>query len=353
MYLPEEPGFSALYRMDTDTNHRRASMEYRYTLNTLLGLQRVRAQGIELPWDLNAIYTRYIRDIDQPYVNPANAGMSKWVAHELGRTVPDSVENRVNNYLRDSKNWDRWEAQDVGWMILGLTASPLESDLEKASHLVQFVRDWMVELSTGLFRYRARGFRRDVASFGGIVYLTYAMLRYGRVTDDQETVDVGIRACRKLLEIQGPQGQWPWMINVRRGIVADWYQVYAVHQDSMAALFLTEALAVGCDEGRDAIVKGFKWVFGNNELNHNMVSPKHGMIERSLVRKGRFERARRLARLLLSLHTGYCDPVTKRLQILPECRSYHLGWMLYVFSGRSDFDEIINHPAFNNSNEGE
>ncbi len=84
-----------------------------------------------------------------------------------------------------------------------------------------------------------------------------------------------------------------------------------------------------------------------------MVSPKHGMIERSLVRKGRFERARRLARMLLTLHTGYCDPVTKRLQILPECRSYHLGWMLYVFSGCSDFDEIINHPAFNNSNEGE
>lgn len=148
-----------------------------------------------------------------------------------------------------------------------------------------------VEPSAGLFHYQAQGFRTDVASFGGMTYVTYDMLRFGRVADDREAVEVGMRACRQLMELQGPHGQWPWIINVGRGTGADWYQVYSVHQDSMAALFLTEALAAGCHEARDAIVNGFQWVFGENELNRNMVSLRHGMVERSLVRKGRFKKS--------------------------------------------------------------
>ena len=63
---------------------------------------------------------------------------------------------------------------------------------------------------------------------------------------------------------------------------------------------------------------------------------------------GRWEKATRLGRMLRSMYMGYCDSfaTAEQLRINPECRSYHLGWMLYAFAGRTDFNAIVNHPNF-------
>lgn len=348
MYLPQEPGFSASFHMDTQQNIRGGADEYRYTLNALLGLNRVLKQGVALPWNLEKIYARYVRDIAQPYVNPANAGMALWVAAELGIEVPTSVDDRIGRYLNDQAAWPTWDAQDFGWLILSLTAASSPRDMERAAKLVRFVLERLLEEKTGLFRFCPEGFRRSQASFGGLTYMTFAMLRYGRAAADKTAAAAGLAACRTLIELQGPQGQWPWMINVRTGTVSDWYQVYSVHQDSMAALFLTEALALGCEPARQAIVRGFDWVFGANEMGRSMIARRHSMIYRSVLRRGRLERANRLMRMLRSEYIGARDRILPAdlLRVNPECRSYHLGWMLYVFSGRSDFDGIINHGDF-------
>ncbi len=32
--------------------------------------------------------------------------------------------------------------------------------------------------------------------------------------------------------------------------------------------------------------------------------------------------------------------------IVPECRSYHLGWIVWSFGGRDDFRELTHHARF-------
>ncbi|MBM3334231.1 hypothetical protein FJY63_06180, partial [Candidatus Sumerlaeota bacterium] len=333
---------------DTGTLVRNAANEYRYSLNSLLGLNKVRKQGVDLPWNLEGIYARYVRDVGRPYVNPANAAMTMWVAAELGIPLPAPVNDRVAKYLENPQTWRTWEAQAFGWMILSLVASATPNDLERAAKLVRFVLERLRDERTGLFRYCSNGFRKNQASFGGMAYLTWALLRYGRRVGERAALDAGLAACRSLIELQGPQGQWPWMINVRSATVSDWYQVYSVHQDAMAPLFLLEALDLGCPEAREAIMRGFNWIVGENEMGQNMVCNRHSMIYRSVIRKGRFEKAARFVRMLRSDYLRYRDRIAsaEHLRINPECRSYHLGWMLYAFSDRSDFGEITNHEAF-------
>jgi hypothetical protein len=75
------------------------------------------------------------------------------------------------------------------------------------------------------------------------------------------------RACtRKLIKLQGPQGEWPWFFDAEQGRVLDFYEVYSVHQYGMAPAFLECAEHHDVQEARDALIKGFKWVLGDNQL---------------------------------------------------------------------------------------
>ena len=48
--------------------------------------------------------------------------------------------------------------------------------------------------------------------------------------------------------------------------VLDFYEVYSVHQYGMAPAFLECAERHGVPKARDALIKGFKWVLGDNQL---------------------------------------------------------------------------------------
>jgi hypothetical protein len=349
MSLPAGEGFAGAYRIDSEQNLRNPAGELRYTLNTLLGLKRIRDLGVAFPWDLEEICSRFFGLVDEPYVDPANTGMMLWVGGDLGLNLPDSVLKKVRKFRDEPDSWASWTAQDFGWMISGLVAQGNKDSIVMAGELATYVIERLYVERTGLFRYSASGMRRNLSSFGGVCYLTLAMLQYGRVGHAPRFEEAGLTAVAKLLELQGPMGQWPWMINVASGKVADWYQVYSVHQDSMAPLFLTYALDhFGFDDAREGITKSFGWVLGNNETGQSMISPKHAMIFRSLVRRAKFEKPDRLLRMMRSRIFGYSDStlVGTRVLVNRECRSYHLGWILYVFAGRTDFEEITNHEDF-------
>ena len=66
----------------------------------------------------------------------------------------------------------------------------------------------------------------------------------------------------------------------------DFYEIYSVHQCGMAPAFLEHAERHGVSEARSAIIKGFNWVLGQNQLNIPMLVPSVHMTIRSQVRKG-------------------------------------------------------------------
>ena len=61
------------------------------------------------------------------------------------------------------------------------------------------------------------------------------------------------------------------------GTVVDFYEVYSVHQYGMAPAFLRFAERLGVPEARDALTKGFRWVFGENQMHRSMLIPATGL----------------------------------------------------------------------------
>ena len=84
--------------------------------------------------------------------------------------------------------------------------------------------------------------------------------------DDRSAAQLFEEGVARTLSIQGPRGEWPWLIRTSSGVVVDPYPVFSVHQDSMAMLFLLPANDRGIARAAEAIPKSLAWCFGANEL---------------------------------------------------------------------------------------
>jgi hypothetical protein len=190
-----------------------------------------------------------------------------------------------------------------------------------------------VDAETGLPRHTNRRYRRNVVSFGSLVYFLRALHEAAAALGDEQAQAMFDRAVTRVLGFQGPRGEWPWMIDCRRGRPFDFYPVFAVHQDSMAMLFLHPALDRGLEGVREAIDRSVAWDFGDNELETPMfVERPLFFAYRSIERTERAPQLRRYARSLAPPRVAAPDAVTVRVNA--ECRSYHLGWILFAWAGR-------------------
>jgi hypothetical protein len=113
---------------------------------------------------------------------------------------------------------------------------------------------------------------------------------YSRIFGDGHAKTVFGEAVTKTMALQGPEGEWPWFLDVDQARVLDWYPIYSVHQASMAMLFLLPALDMGITEARASIAKSYSWLFGCNQLGIEMLRPHPFFIYRSIRRSERFER---------------------------------------------------------------
>ena len=101
-------------------------------------------------------------------------------------------------------------------------------------------------------------------------------------------------------------------------------------------LFLHPALDGGLPVS-DAIEKSLAWVMGRNELSTPMIHDRPFAAYRSVERIERLPRARRYLRSASRSVSGAAGRSAegRGVRINTECRSYHLGWILYVWSGRA------------------
>ena len=123
----------------------------------------------------------------------------------------------------------------------------------------------------------------------------------------------------------------------------DVYEVYSVHQHGMAPAILHLSETHGVADARAALIKGFLWIFGNNEMSVSMLRPDLCMIVRSQARRfAQGSRAARLARAASGALTGRsAQPAGGQALVLTqEMRSYELGWLLWSFAGRDDYPEL-------------
>jgi hypothetical protein len=350
-WLPSEGRWSHIYHLDgrDQPNESVPESDVFYTLNVLLGMSRI--DRLPEAIDVKAIFRRNVVQLLELPVPKYAFGMAMWTAAELGEAIPASVVTYIRSMLADKRNWLTFSAQDLGMILIGVTA---QAKLQRvpwtplAAALFDFLNKHYY-CRSALFFDSPRGPRRRFASFATQTYLTLACYTYGEFANHRGAIELANSTTRRLIELQGPNGEWPWFFDVPNGTVIDFYEVYAVHQYGMAPAFLQFAERLGVPEARTALSKGFRWVFGENQMHRSMLLPATGLSIRSQVRSGEmqtkiFRIGRAIANATFARASGLVDPASLEFRL--ECRSYELGWILWSFGKRNDMPELTHHSVF-------
>ena len=350
-WLPQHGRWSHIYHLDgrAKPNESLPHSDVFYTLNTLLGLSRV--PHIPSNLDLHAIFKHNVALLTRLPVAKYAFGMALWTSGELGVEIPGHVLDAVDKILSEKSIWQTFRAQDLGMMLSGVVAQA-KRDPARWSALAADLSAFLVthyHCRSGLFFDAARGIRRRFSSFATNTYLTLACYHYGRFANDPRFIDMANACARKLIALQGPNGEWPWFFDTPNGRVVDFYEIYSVHQYGMAPAFLEYAGQHGVTEAREALIRGFRWVLGDNQLGRPMLMPDLQLTIRSQVRRSEIHTSKKRAiraatNVLLRRSSSWADPADIALRL--ECRSYELGWILWSFGSCSDFPELVNHPMF-------
>jgi hypothetical protein len=350
-WLPEHDRWSHICHLDgrDPPNESRPPSDVFYTLNVLLGMSRVPEVPNDV--DLARIFRKNALELATIPVPKYAFGMALWAAAELNLEIPEAAASAVKRLLAERKNWWSFRAQDLGMLLTGVSAQVKAGGHEWqqfAAPLFSFLRD-RYHCESGLFLDAAAGFRQRFTSFATQVYLAMACYRYGELTGHAPAIGMANACTRKLIQLQGPQGEWPWFLDAGACRVLDFYEIYSVHQYGMAPALLECAERYGVDEARDALIKGFRWVLGNNQLGRSMLVPEQQLTVRSQVRKGELSsKVQRIRRALWNAytrgHSGLINPHDVDVRL--ECRSYELGWILWSFGQRTDLRQLSNDKVF-------
>jgi hypothetical protein len=350
-WLPEYGRWSHIYHLDgrDEPNESLARSDVFYTLNVLLGLSRVSHvfSGI----DVAAIFERNVLQLPRLPVEKYAFGMALWAAAELKLDVPAEVVRHIEALLSEEKNRRSFRAQDLGMILTGIVVQARE----KRKEFYRFAEPlfaFLVERyhgASGLFFDEPFGLRRRFASFASQTYLTLACYAYGEFARDQRAIEIANTCALKLISLQGPHGEWPWFFDAQTGLILDFYEVYSVHQYGMAPAFLECAERHGVPGAREALIRGFEWALGHNQLAKLMLIPEMHLSIRSQGRKhelrtNKFRMVRALHNAYLGCSAGLTEPSNLRVRL--ECRSYELGWILWSFGKRTDLSRLTHNQIF-------
>ncbi len=318
--------------------------KYRYTVNVLAGIQKLQ-QFTKTPWNLERIIETYLTRHLARDVNVGNRGLLLHVLTLENHKKAKEIYLWLNNLLEDRSKALKYSVQDIAWASIGITTYAQKfrdrTTLNFARKVINYLRQDLMNSATLLPKHK-HNLRGTFVSFGGITYFLMALDHYARSFGDNSIKTLFEDAVRRVLLLQGINGEWPWFIDSSTGNVMDWYQVYSVHQDSMAMLFLLPAFDSGVEGTKDTICKSYKWLFGNNQLQNTLIQQAPFFIYRSIKQKQFAERPMRIIKSvtnkIMRKNASLINP--RYLEINKECRSYHLGWLIYAWAGRNDFTEF-------------
>ena len=351
-WMPERGMWSHKYHLDGrhPENESLPHSDLYYSLNVLLGLSTVRRELAGQPYDVAALFAALCGALPRHAVRNGAPGMALWAAAELDLDVPGVVADRLRALAADIEPAARWTAQDAGLSLSGVAA---QARRDPSWHpLAEKLSRLLLERFSGphaLFRDATQGPRRHFATFATQVYAALALYHYGELVGDERAIAAANAIAAKLIALQGPLGEWPWFYLPAADRVIEAYEVYSVHQHGMAPAFLHHAVRHGVPGARAAMLRGFEWIFGANQMRTSMLVPALSLIYRSQARRGvQGRRVGRLLRASLVAGTGASawttDPAT--LCLTQEMRSYEFGWLLWSFGGQSAYPELTDRPEF-------
>ena len=314
----------------------------RYTLMVELGMLKARAAGYELPLDIDELNEITWRELDGPDLAPGDIGLMLWVDARRGGGRGGELVERLEASLLAAGGLEARLGMELGWIVTGLAHHAAADGSATGARLLARALEQLLVVNRApshLFRHFGRpGRRRRFPNFATQIYSVLALATVARYGLDDRALPAARAAADRLLELQLPDGGWPWLFDAERGTVVERYEVYSVHQDAMAPMALLDLSEVcGDDRYRDAAVHGLGWIHGRNEAGLDMVDRANGLVLRSIRRRRPLDRAWLAAKTGASLAGLPTGSGTARLtEPNPTDRPYHFGWVLEAWCGRED-----------------
>jgi hypothetical protein len=312
----------------------------RYTLMSLLGLEKAAAAGHDPGTDLERVHDALWQAIDDPELEPGDYGLHLWLDARAGRGRAGELLPRLERALAANGGLPARVGMELGWIVTGL-AEQVAAGNRDADAGFRAALDQLLGANrapSGLFRHYGDGRRRGrFPNFATQIYAVLALSTAGRHGLDERALPAARAAADKLLELQLSDGGWPWLFDAERGRVVERYEIYCVHQHAMAPMGLLE-LAGATGDGRytQAVDYGLGWIAGRNELAANMVDAPDGLVYRGIRRRGRWADAALAGGSALALLGGPEAPKTRKPELDTTDRPYSMGWILEAWAGRED-----------------
>jgi hypothetical protein len=313
----------------------------RYTLMVELGMERARRNGYDTRVEPAELDELVLRELDSPEVESGDIGLLLWTdARREGGRGEELVE-RLERRLATQGGLPGRVGMELGWIVTGLALqAAAAADGPARASLRRALDQLLVEnrAPSALFRHSGAGWRRRFPNFATQIYSVLALTLVAKHGLDERAEGAARAAADRLLELQLPDGGWPWIFDAERGTVVERYEVYSVHQDAMAPMALLELAALTGDQRYlEAVARGLRWIHGQNELGADMVDRRNGLVLRSIRRRRGPDRAV-LAAKTAAARAGLPTPGrTARLtELNPTDRPYHFGWVLEAWCGRED-----------------
>jgi hypothetical protein len=312
----------------------------RYTLMVELGLLRAQAAGYAVPFEIDELDQVAWRELAAGELTPGDIGLMLWIDARRGGEYGKELAGHLDASLVANGGLGARLGMELGWIVTGLAHHLATGGSRTGGRLLPAALDQLLvhnRAPGGVVRHFGNaGWRRRFPNFATQIYSVLALAVVARHGLDDRALPAAIGTADRLLEMQLPDGGWPWLFDAERGTVVDCYEVYSVHQDAMAPMALLE-LGEVCGDARfiDAIARSLAWIHGANEFGLDMVDRANGLVYRSIRRKAGHDRlwaGAKTARSLVGLSTQ--GVTARQTEINPTDRPYHLGWVLEAWCGR-------------------
>jgi hypothetical protein len=312
----------------------------RYTLMTLLGLEKAAAAGHDPGTDLERIHAALWDAIDDPELAPGDYGLHLWLDARTGRGHAGELLPRLERSLAPNGGLPAREGMEIGWIVTGLAEQVATGNRDAQAGLTAALDQLLGpnRAPSGLFRHYGDGRRRGrFPNFATQIYAVLALATVARLGLDDRALPAARTAGDKLLELQLADGGWPWLFDAERGRVVERYEIYCVHQHAMAPMGLLELTgATGDDRYTHAVGYGLGWISGRNELGADMVDAADGLVYRGIRRRGRWADAALATGAASALLSGPATRRSRRPELDRTDRPYSMGWILEAWAGRED-----------------
>ncbi len=339
MYLPAKYEF-AMKKKKVDGKVILEGENLRYTLINLLGLHKAENHDLNSSLNLKEIVKFHLGKVDK-YDGVGEVGLLLWATSLISPEEITTMLSKVNfNSIFENFNDAKLgQTMELSWLLTGLLlASTFDQNFKKTiGNLPTEVYNTIRKNygGVGIFRHEAKKslngkVRGKIGSFADQVYSIYAFSLFSQQMQNEEALIIAKECAQTMCNHQGEDGQWMWHYNAENGQVVSKFPVYSVHQDAMAPFTLFAIQKASGINFEKYIYKGLDWMEKKNELNVNMIDRENNAVWRRIAPPN----TQRKTKALLSLTGLKLKDDYNNLEVLYECWSYHLGWILYAFAGR-------------------